>query len=59
MKLKFQTLILRHKIPLNATFQHQLFKMLKKTLKSGKNEQKIKHVDKAFMLSLCSIKKQA
>jgi hypothetical protein len=31
--------------------------MLKKTLKSGKNEQKFKHVDKALMLSLCSIKK--
>ena len=42
---------------LNTTFQHQLFKMLKKTSKRGKNEQKIKHVDKAFMLSLYSIKK--
>jgi hypothetical protein len=31
--------------------------MLKKTLKRGKNEQRNKHVDKAFMLSLCSIKK--
>jgi len=52
-----QTLILSPKTRRNITFQHKLSKMLKKTLKSGNNEQKNKYVDKALMLSLCSIKK--